>query len=159
MAFTGYVRDNAPQTGATAFQFNPFSTGVKFRIKDFCFLKMIDGFEADGTTPIFRKNNDGAIITVPGFGTTLGDDIRLTELYRGIVDANGNALDKSTKFTKDLIDILISNRGKSTEEVLTAVVNKFKDVDLIVKSAKPFAGRTQAGDTYTGTFRIYDYAN
>lgn len=153
MAFSGYVRGNG---SGSVFNFNPFVEGAKFRIKDFCYLNIIEGRNEDGT-PILRTDKDGNKISVPGLGTTL-DDVRLTEFYRPTVTADSTSLEKNTQFAKDLVNVLIANRGKSTDEVLQAVVDKFKDRDIVVKSAKPFQGVQQDGSPYTGTFRVYDYA-
>lgn len=145
MAFTGYVKTDAP-TGSV-FQFNPFVAGTKFRLVNHCFV-----------SPSDSENGVDNDTKLPAFDTSLNEPIRLTELYRPQMTADGKALEKNSAFAKDLVDILIANRGKSTEEVLRAVVEKFKDKDLIVKSATPFRGKTRDGEEYTGTFRIYDYA-
>lgn len=144
MAFTGYVKTNADTTGV--FQFNPFVAGTKFRLVNYCFVSPSNDNVADES------------VKLPAFDTTLNEPIRLTELYRPQMTADGKALEKNSAFAKDLVDTLIANRGKSTEEVLKAVVEKFKDKDLIVKSATPFRGKDRDGNEYTGTFRIYDYA-
>lgn len=144
MAFTGYVKTGAPADGI--FQFNPFVAGTKFRLVNHCFVSPSNDNVADKD------------VKMPAFDTTLSEPIRLTELYRPQMTADGKALEKNSAFAKDLVDTLIANRGKSTEEVLRAVVEKFKDKDLIVKSATPFRGKDRDGNEYTGTFRIYDYA-
>lgn len=145
MAFTGYVKTTAPEEGV--FQFNPFVVGTKFRLVNHCFVSPTDSVNGVDET---KK--------LPSFDTSLNEVIRLTELYRPQMTADGKALERDSAFAKDLVDLLIANRGKSTEEVLSAVVEKFKDRDLTVKSATPFRGKDKDGNEYTGTFRIYDYA-
>lgn len=155
MALTGYARTDAPADAK--FQFNPFVPGAKFRISGYCFLGQVIGENEDGT-PKFLKNDNDDIVRLPALSTTIGDDVRLTEFYRPVMTADNIALEKDTQFAKDLIDTLIANRGKATEEVLQAVVDKFKDKELIVKSVKPYKGVAKDGSSYTGSFRIYDYA-
>lgn len=155
MALTGYARVDAPADAT--FQFNPFVVGAKFRFVGHCFVGQVIGQNEDGT-PIFLKNDDGDVVKLPALTTSIGDDVRLTEFYRPVMTSDNIALEKDTQFSKDFIDTLIANRGKATEEVLRAVVDKFKDKDITVKSAKPFKGVARDGNPYTGTFRIYDYA-
>lgn len=156
--FTGYVPSTDANNGQSAFQFNAFVPGTVFRLTGTEFLNRIVGYD-ENNQPIYQLDKDGKKVAVPGFKTSLGDPIRLTELYRPIADENNQAHVKDNAFTRELQNLLIAGRGKSTEEVLRSVVEHFKDTDIKVLSATPIRCKDQQGKPYTTTFRIYGYVD
>lgn len=156
MAFTGFIPAtdqiaiNDANNAITLGRLNPYVEGTKFRVTGFTYVQSTE----DGEVRKDPKTNKP--ILVPALNTTVGEPIRISELIRSVSTTSGDVIERTGTANKAILETIIANHGKSNGELLQAVVNMLGNREIVCHT-KPYTSKNRNGETFTGTFRNFDF--